>query len=109
MASVIVAPMPTAGAVDRGDHRLGAVVDRERHAAAGVAHARLDRGVVEPVPHVLQRRPLGLVEAEDVAFDGQVHAGAERPAAAGHHDGAHVVVAAGAVEGVDELVGHRRR
>ena len=39
-ASVIVAPMPTAGAVDRGDHRLGQRVDRQRHPAAGVAHAR---------------------------------------------------------------------
>ena len=27
------------GAVDRGDHRLGQGVDRQRHAAAGVAHA----------------------------------------------------------------------
>ena len=44
--------------VDRGDHRLGARVDRQRDPAAGVADAVQDRRVVEPVLHVRQRRLL---------------------------------------------------
>ena len=89
MGSVIVAPMPTAGAVDGADHGLGAAVDRQRHPAAGVAHARRrspGRRGARAGPRASGARRL--VEAEHVAVGGEVHAGAERPAAAGDHDGA---------------------
>jgi hypothetical protein len=47
-----------------------------------------------------------LVQPEDIAADGQVHASAEGLASAGDHDGAHRIVFAGALVGVDQLIRH---
>ena len=41
-------------AVDRRDHRLGQLVDREGHLAAGVAHAGLERLLGQPLAQVLR-------------------------------------------------------
>ena len=93
IASVMVAPMPDSGAVDRGDHRLRQGMDRQRHPAAGVAHAVVVRRLGEVGAQLLGRGPDALVEAEDVALGGEVHPGAERAAGAGDDHGADGVVA----------------
>ena len=95
IGSVIVTPTPTAGAVDRADHRLGALEDAQRHHAAAVA-GHPDRGL-------LVAAALG----ERRAAARQVGAGAEPAPGAGHDHGPHVVVGIDLVERVDQLAHHR--
>ena len=92
IGSVMVTPTPTAGAVDRGDHRLAALEEAQRHQAAAVA-VRLDR---------LRRAAV----VERAAAAAQVGAGAEAAPGAGDDDGAHVIVGVGAIEGGDHLAAH---
>jgi hypothetical protein len=81
-------------------------VDREGDPAAGVAHAVVQRLVGVVLPEVLGSREQGLVEAKHVALGREVHARAERPAAASHDDRADVVVERLVPEGVLEFAGH---
>ena len=97
------------GAIDRGDHRFLAIVDRQGDPPAGVAHAGGHLRVVEAGVHILHGRLQVFIEAEYVARRGQIHAGAEGPALSGDDNCAHLVVIAGAVEGVDQFIGHCHR
>ena len=94
------------GAVDRRNDWLGAVIDGQGHATAGVADTGNHLGILQPVAHVLQVRLQGLIEAEDIALDGKVHAGAKRLSAARDDDSANLVIKAGSLEGVLEFVRH---
>ena len=96
-------------AVDGGDDRLLAAENGERKQAAEVAHSLLDLRVAQALAHVLDVGLERLVQAEDVALAGQVHAGAEGPAGAGDDDGADRVVIAGAIEGLDQFTAHLHR
>ena len=97
-------------AVDRGDDRLGARVDREADPAAGVADARDDRGVVEPVVQVghrrlrASRRDRTRCRPTDRSMPAQN--ARPRPVTT---TAATSSSALARVEGVDQLLGHRHR
>ena len=67
------------GAVDGGDHGLGAGMDRQGDLAAGVADAGLERLLRQAFPQLGGGRGEGLVEPEDVALGREVHARRRRP------------------------------
>ena len=74
--------------------------------ATGVANAADHVRIVELVVHVLERGLQGFVQPEHIAADREVHAGAEGASGAGDDDGGDAVIKAGAVEGVDQFIGH---
>ena len=82
-------------AVDRGDHRLDALVDAQRDQTSTVAghagHRCLD---------------VASTLGERLATARQVGAGAKAPASTGHDDGPDIVVGVGMIEGVDQFVHH---
>ncbi len=93
------------GAVHRRDHGLQAFEDPQRHLAAAVAHLRIavvDRAAGEPL-----HRPAPRVAVKRVGAGGEIGAGAEAAACAGHDDGADIVVLVGGVERVDHFLLHR--
>ena len=66
---------PHRGTVDGGDHRLRQLVDRQRHLSARVTDPGLVGLLGQVVAEVLGRGIRFLVEPEDVALRGEVHAG----------------------------------
>src|SRR5690606_28335934 len=80
------------GAVDGADHRLLQVEQAQRDHAAAVA---VDAGGGGDVTAAV---------GEGVAAAGQVHAGAERAAGAGHDQTAHIVVGVDAVQRIEHFV-----
>ena len=101
MASVMVAPMPTAAPLIAAMTGLGSawIASVTLPPVSRIAVVRLEVGA-----QLLGRRPQRLVEPEHVAVGGQVHPGAERPAGAGDDDRADRVVAG---VGEEELAGAR--
>jgi hypothetical protein len=88
-------------AVDGGDHRFLAIENGQCDAAAGVAHAAwIMSGSSSLSCMSLSVGLQGFIQPEHIAACRQVHAGAEGAPGAGDDDGAHVIVIAGAVEGV---------
>ena len=94
-------------AVHRADDGLEALIDRQRHPAAAVAHALVavvDGGVGTGIALGAAGIAVGI---EGGGAGGKIGAGAEGPAGAGHDDGAHFIVAIHFREHVDHLVHHR--
>ena len=96
IGSVIVTPTPTAGTVDRRDHRLQALEDAQRRPGRRHRAARPSRRLlVAAAVGERRRRPP----------DRSAPAQKPRPAPGDDH-GAHVVVGVDAIEGVDHLAHH---
>ncbi len=88
----MVTPTPTAGPLQAAMVGFRQIVQAQGEQAAAVAMA-VEAGIDRPA----------ILGVEGVGAARQIGAGAEAAARAGEHHGAHVVVAVGAVHGIEQF------